>query len=533
MESELKLTTSTAHLHKISSQRLLQDFALSEPVTRRLTSHYFDTPDTVLQQQGLTLRVREDAGHPLQTLKGRYGARVRTGALDRGEWETPLHAGAHAGPAATVPDLRTLRRARQLPRKVARTLRSVDRAGTLAEQFIVQAERTTWPLAVDGAIIDMALDDGAAITSDTKSNFAEIGLALKSGARSALYAAARQLARHIPVQLSVITKAERGYALLDRGPRPRKAGPIALRGQGSVEAGMRTIFLACLAHAQANAEGFLDSDDAEFLHQFRVGMRRFKSALKLFRGLVALPLDLQVRLADLATSLGSVRDADVLARATLPQLAAAAKNSTLLQPLHGAAQAHAAGQRQAARQSMHSLDHAQLMLGLFEWVDGKRWRDGLSKTGRARLRLPLARFAAGAVSEANALVVKRAHKLRRLGGRDSAALHRLRIACKQARYAVEFFTSIARPRRAARAVRRLARLQDALGQLNDLHVAQAAVAELKRAQPDLAAAADVASACLRGMVQARLGQRHVAWRKLTRSHPALRATGIIAPGARG
>ena len=504
METELKLTTSAASLHAISAQRLLQDFATAEPVTRHVTSHYFDTPDTALQQQGLTLRVRKDAQQKTQTLKELADGAVHAGAFLPGEWETPV--------PAVAPDLRSLVRADKLPRKVKKTLRRVRQAGNLAEQFVVEAERTTWLLDVAGAKIEMALDNAAAIAPGAKSAFAEIELELKSGHKSALYTAARRLAQHVPVQLSFVTKAERGFALLAQGMRPRKAGPVALRTRASVEQGMRAIFLACLEHAQANAQGFLDGADPEYLHQFRVGLRRFKSALKLFRSCVTLPADLQARLADLAAALGRARDAEVLTLATLPQLASTTKHTALFQPLLALAQVHAAQLRAEAQAAVRTT-HAQLMLDLFEWVDGKRWREAMPEADRARLRARLDRFAAEAVQAANARVLKRAARARALGGRDGAALHRLRIACKQARYTVEFFAGMARPARARHYIRRLAGLQDALGKRNDLHVAQTLLEQLPQGTP----AATIAIAYLHGMAEVQSGSRDAPWRTLKRA----------------
>jgi triphosphatase len=80
METELKLTTSPAHLHKISAQRLLQDFATQEPSTHHLVSHYFDTPDNALHQRGLSLRVRQEAQHPDAERPGRTGRHRRRAA---------------------------------------------------------------------------------------------------------------------------------------------------------------------------------------------------------------------------------------------------------------------------------------------------------------------------------------------------------------------------------------------------------------------------------------------------------------------
>ncbi len=524
METELKLTASAAHLQKISSQRLLQDFATKAPVTRQLTSHYFDTPDNALHKRGLSLRVRQDAEQRTQTLKGQHDGVAAGGPVQRDEWESPV--------AADTPDVRGLLKANHLPPKYSRVLRRVARTGTLAELFTVQAKRTTWMLEVGGASIEMALDEGLTLAKGANSAFAEIELELKSGKKAALYTAANQIARHIPVQLSFVSKAERGFALLGEGMHPRKASAIAFPRRARVEQGLRRILAGCLEHAQANAQGLLDSDDPEYLHQLRVGLRRFKSALKLFRGVVALPADLQAQLDEVATVLGAARDADVLLLTTLPRIADAGKHRDLLQGLFDHVHADAQDKRAAARRAVHSTHYAQLMLGLFAWVDGKRWRKDASRAGRARLRRPLAAYARHAVVAAHGVVAKRARKVQRLGGRDSASLHRLRIGCKQARYAVEFFSDIEKKDKAARYVKKLSAVQDALGVLNDVHVAETILSGYAEARPELGTQVRIVTAYLHGIAAARLDNRQAPWRKLAHPASAVGVQGLVRKGAR-
>lgn len=504
METELKLIASPAHLHKIVSQRLLQDFAATKPVTRKLTSHYFDTPDTALRKVGLSLRVRADAQQRTQTLKAADAA-PSTAALHRGEWEAPS--------ASDTPNLRALRKARRLPPEVAKALRQASRRGQLTEQFTVQAQRTTWMLDVDGASIELAFDEGAALANGAASTFTEIELEHKSGKKSALYTAAHALARHIPVQVSFVTKAERGFALLGEGMRPRKASAIAFPQRATVEQGLRRILAACLAHAQSNAQGFLDSDDPEYLHQLRVGMRRFRSALKLFRDLVALPPHLQQQLDATSSLLGAARDADVLVLTTLPRIRDAGRHGAFLQPLFDHAEAYAAGQRASAREAIHSTHHAQMMLALFEWVDGKLWRKDASRAVRARLRKPLAGYARHAVRDAHDVVSKRTRTVEKRGS-DSTTLHRLRIGCKQARYAVEFFAGIARPRKVTRYVEQLSAVQDTLGMLNDMHVARTILLRFADADAGLVPAVGVVTAYLNGIAAAQLARPQAPWQQL-------------------
>jgi CHAD domain-containing protein len=253
---------------------------------------------------------------------------------------------------------------------------------------------------------------------------------------------------------------------------PRKAGAIALARGIGVEAGMQAILAGCLAHAEANLRGVLESDDPEYLHQMRVALRRFRSALKLFAPLATLPAPLAGGLSWLGEVVGSARDHDVLAYTTLPALVADADADAgareRLRPLLERAAAVAAQQRAALRQALRSPRYTECMLALHAWVDGARWRAGLSGKQRAALDQPLAKFARRAVRRGHARIGKRG---RGLAHHDAAALHRLRIACKRNRYAVEFFRDLARGKPAARYIKALSSLQDTLGRRNDSAVA--------------------------------------------------------------
>lgn len=249
---------------------------------------------------------------------------------------------------------------------------------------------------------------------------------------------------------------------------PAKAGRIALARGMRVDAGVQAILGACLQHAGSNVRGVLETDDPDYLHQLRVGLRRFHSALKLFEPVATLPAPLAAELSWLGEVLGRARDHDVLALTTLPALAQDASRHANLSSLLERAAAAAAGQRAILRQALQSPRYAQCMRALHGWIDGAHWRRGASKERRAALRAPLAKFARRALEQGHARIRKRGRGLHR---HDAAALHRLRIACKRNRYAVEFFRDLARGKPAKRYVEALSSLQDTLGQRNDMSVA--------------------------------------------------------------
>jgi CHAD domain-containing protein len=130
--------------------------------------------------------------------------------------------------------------------------------------------------------------------------------------------------------------------------------------------------------------------------------------------------------------------------------------------------------------TLHDPRFAQLMLQLHGWFHGRQWRQG----GKLPKDSPLAARA----HDAMAPLLRKAQ--RRLGKRigtldehDAAGRHRVRIAARKARYAAEFFRDLLPGRRVKHYVHTLSGLQDRLGYLNDLAVADRLLGEVEAGAP--------------------------------------------------
>ena len=75
----------------------------------RLISTYYDTPDRVLKRRGVSLRVREQGGRFIQTVK--TGDPSSGDVLTRGEWEDEL--------AESLPDPGASQSGEHLPEGIA------------------------------------------------------------------------------------------------------------------------------------------------------------------------------------------------------------------------------------------------------------------------------------------------------------------------------------------------------------------------------------------------------------------------------
>ncbi|MBD8625921.1 CHAD domain-containing protein [Oxalobacteraceae sp. CFBP 8753] len=249
-----------------------------------------------------------------------------------------------------------------------------------------------------------------------------------------------------------------------------KAEPVHLRGRMTLEDAFQAIGLNCVAQIEANVPGVL-KQHVESLHQMRVGLRRLRALLAMFEELAPPPVPLHASIEWLSGELGPARDWDVLADSTIKRVPGIDAHA-LRQAAHDRATGHHA-------QILHVLREArytELMAQLKDWLSERRWQPegGLPKESpllerAAKSALPLLRTAEKRLAK----------RIDGLEEADAPGRHRVRIAAKKARYAAEFFRDLLPAQRVKRYLGHLEKLQDRLGALNDLAVADQLLEELK------------------------------------------------------
>ncbi|MCM8613731.1 CHAD domain-containing protein [Accumulibacter sp.] len=260
---------------------------------------------------------------------------------------------------------------------------------------------------------------------------------------------------------------QRGSGVLAGQPlQVVKAAPVDTDASMSVTAGFRTIALACLRHLQSNERGVCESDDPEFVHQARVAIRRLRSAIRVWKPRLpeAFVAGFDPLWQALARQLGETRNWDVFLAETLPTILAAFPECPQAHELTDYARRRCAVNRQVAGSVLSAGDYSRLLLDFTAAV--------LALPERDTRRLDL--FAPRCLD-------KRARKVWQLAqeasGGDAAARHRLRVAYKRLRYALEFFAPLF-PGDLLREYHLAASgLQEMLGQLNDLAVARELIEE--------------------------------------------------------
>lgn len=454
-EIELKLALPETAQRAFLRHPLLRQ--AKDKHTHRLINLYYDTPALALRKRGIALRLRKRGRTWLQTVKcaGEFSAGLST----RPEWET-RHAGHFDFTPIDDPELRAW-------------LEKPKIAKRLAPVFETNFQRIAWSLELPRATrIELALDRGWIAAGERREPISEVEIELIEGCAEELFAFALALAEHVPLIPAPLSKADRGYALFLRTPpTPARATLVPLTAEMTPLAAFQAIALTCLDQLQRNHFAMLAGEEAEYIHQMRVALRRLRAALRLFRPL--LPADAGTHLTALArelmTPLGKARDLDVLLAEIAEPVLAALPEEPRLAALIGIITERRHGAHREIRCLLDSRRYGTIVLSMLALIHGL----GTSSPTSLAPDVPAD---AASFPDLPDFAQKRLRRLRRRAlelAREAdvtrpETLHVLRIGIKRLRYAVEFFAPLTARKTTRRLLDHLAALQDALGQINDL-----------------------------------------------------------------
>lgn len=313
----------------------------------------------------------------------------------------------------------------------------------------------------------MVLDRGEVVAGDRRSPICEVELELKRGDPRALFAFARKLDAVAPVQLGVLTKAERGYGLIGPMVTEFKAGRVQLNRDMTAAEAFQHIVQTCVRQFRLNENLLSDGRLPGALHQVRIALRRLRSAFSIFRAM--LDQDVSPGLRDelrwLASELGEARNLDVLLERSQPG------------PLHDRLETARVAAYARVEGVLASARVRVLMLDLAQWTVTGEWQK--ANSAKVVRDQPAREFASAALDRFRRKVRKDG---RNMVEADDEARHKIRKDAKKLRYAAEFFAALFDRKRDRRRYKRfvaaLEGLQDHLGALNDLATAPDVLAKL-------------------------------------------------------
>jgi inorganic triphosphatase YgiF len=471
-EIELKLLLDKAQVDAFRRSREVSELADGPPVTRTLTSVYYDTSDHELRAAGIALRLRRENRRWVQTVKKASGP-ISAGLSTPIEDECPVLGQNLALNRIADDDLREeiigLAKPGLLP--VAQT----------------KFRRTKRTLNLEnGAQIELAIDQGEVTAGDMSAPIIEAEFELIKGQPCDLYAVANRVMSVAPVRFSECSKSERALRLLRPASTPilRKAKTVALTANMTAETAARLILTEGLAHALPNIALALESHDVNGPHQTRVALRRLRSALGAFRRVLgeATVADIATTAQWVASEVGRLRDLDVLITEFVAPMAAEAPLDDSLPILNAALKTRREAIRSEVRTALSSDRARAFGLEFGGFLASRGWLDRSDHDQTQRLAQPVERVARRVLNKRWKAVAAYGTRIEALSIEER---HDLRKELKKLRYLVDGFRTIYDPEPVAVFTRAVKRLQTAFGALND-----AAMTEMVLSAPDMPGQSD-------------------------------------------
>lgn len=481
-EQELKLHVPSASRNGI--QRAMQRGAVKH---LRLRAQYFDTPGRSLAKAGISLRLRQEGRQWIQTLK-----MAGDNPLSRIELNDPR---PNASLDLTVYEDSPARK----------PLAKAAKALTVCYETDIQ--RIFRRIRTPAGIVETAYDVGQIHAGGLSLPVSEIEFELISGQLQAVFLLGLKWQATHGLILDLRSKAERGDRLACLAQRlagmgdldepatsaaraaavasfwaPRPVMPIKLKADFTCEQALAAVTLECLEQIARNSAVLAEVDTAdvctmgapEHVHQLRVGIRRLRSCWSLYKNLAPLPPEpWRQAVKEHFSALGTARDDDVM-------------RDTLMPVLNAAGQPPIEFKRQSDDDSSKLLTRSvafqSWLIELLAWaVRGHPVQTPSESTENVPKKSP----------NVKAILKKKLFKWHqkvlsdglKFESLEIEAKHDLRKSAKRLRYGLQFSESLLPADKLKNYRKQLSKIQDILGEMNDLYVAREKFEDIREDQP--------------------------------------------------
>lgn len=266
-----------------------------------LSAHYYDTPEQILAQAGIGLRIRKEAEDWVQTIKAHgdgIAARLEHNALldnervqamlDDDTLVPDLRLYAHTSIEPVLADFKLKKLSKKLTRLYVTDVQRITRLLTEHKSAQPSTDSTA---EVEDNCIEIAYDYGKIIHgTDAKRTqpIQEIEFELISGELAFLFSTAKTWCKRYKLSLSTVTKAERG-GLLIHGQEYSPAvsanlEALDISADTSLPAFVRAAVHNCLLQILPNSSAIVagSQNDAHIL-QLQIGIQRLQTLLNAFK----------------------------------------------------------------------------------------------------------------------------------------------------------------------------------------------------------------------------------------------------------
>ncbi|MHA3103478.1 CHAD domain-containing protein [Acinetobacter sp. ANC 3791] len=442
---EIELKFQVPMIHRVDVSQVFNN-KNAQPI--HVKTQYYDTVERKLSAAKLQLQLVLQANHWVQTLicedarhLGYLEHQVSLGKTDAPQLDVSLHRGTPAG-AILLEIL-------------------ADETQTLTLQFETDIVRTLHNIEDQDSQVEVALDVGEIRTEKDHLPIYELRFELKTGSADRLFSLVADWVQRYELWLDIRCRSARGDQLrqgLKALPAIQARNPV-LAKKLPAEIALREMIVSCLQQILPNiAEMMTETNEAEHVHQARVGIRRLRSALRVF-GHWSKQTDQtwEVTLKTLFNQLGTIRDRDALEEKLLPKLRAA-----------GAPYVKLPVQAQPHQEKIHTFkdsSYTRLWLALIQFIQAP-----FDKQHQQNIDDDLIELASAEIKHMYRQLLKDAENCLDL---NDMMWHRMRKRLKRLRYCVEFVSSLYDKKLVRQYLSALSPVQDILGQYNDVLIAEA------------------------------------------------------------
>ena len=481
-EQELKL-----HVPKHARSAVEAALRRGAVTTMRLRAQYFDTKASDLAKAGVALRLRQEGRRWVQTLKMPGTHRLEKIEINTARPGPSLDLAVYAG----TPAQRLINK----------------HQAALAVVYETNVRRVFRRIRTAAGMVEVALDQGQILSGDLTLPVSEVEFELMSGRPHAIFLLGLKWLNTYGLVLDLRSKAERGTRLAALAKtlanlgevndpassaararavasfwEPRGISEVKLRNNMTCDQALGAIAGECIEQMARNAAvlaeidttGLYQAGKPEHTHQLRVGMRRLRSAWSLFQKLATLPPEpWREELKTHFAALGSSRDDDVLRETVMPELSAAGQPPLDL----------TRGQTDTMSASLTASPAFQgWLVELLAWTIGAHplQSDACSPVVTQHAKTPLGAVLAKQLHQWHQKVLTNGLRFDKL---PIESQHDLRKRAKRLRYGLQFAQSLLPAKKLSGYRRELGKIQDILGEMNDLYVARETFVTIRDDQP--------------------------------------------------
>lgn len=251
-------------INKIEIQRCIS--------TKKQLLHnvYFDTADRLLRKMDMGLRVRSCDNRSVQTIK--TAGRVIGGLHQRPEYNESIEG--------LRPELARFQDKIWPGHCDVKALEE-----DLIPIFSTDFERRTWLVEMaDDTLIEVAYDRGFIETNQDNMDLCEVELELVKGDETQLFLLADEIALLPEVRLGNVSKAQRGYMLIDKASfQVKTLVSSPLHSSQSIQQALLVNLQHGFKHLQYHENCYIESGQQEALNELLTGVKFLHQNLALFK----------------------------------------------------------------------------------------------------------------------------------------------------------------------------------------------------------------------------------------------------------